>query len=137
MRKTIDDIDMDFKKRSFECVPKITGEHTEWHYSLNGRPVSLGKKLNYVSKEVQILKDREANDFEKWLVPKLAEAAKSGEFMYKIDAAEYGAYEFSEVALGDWCKENELSAQIVKDTYGRVSFISVCWGRHSDEHSSY
>ena len=128
MRNTVDDIDMDFKKRAFKVVPKFNGDDIEYHYSLNGKPVSLGKKLNYVTKEMQAMKDRKANNFDKWLAPKLIEAAKSGKFMYEIDAAEYGAYEFSEVALGDWCKENELSAQIVKDTYGRVAFISVCWG---------
>lgn len=134
--KTIDDKDMNFKKRAFKVVPKFNGDDIEYHYSLNGKPVSLGKKLTYVTNEVQILKDREANDFDKWLAPKLVEAAKSGEFMYIIDSAEYYVHEFSEVALGDWCKENELSAQFVYDGDDRILSIRIYWGGPSDRYNS-
>lgn len=134
--KTIDDKDMNFKKRAFKVVPKFNGDDIEYHYSLKGNPVSLGKKLNHVSNEAQAMKDREANDFEKWLVPKLAEAAKSGEFMYIIDSSEYYVHEFSEVALGDWCKENELSAQFVYDGDDRILSIRIYWGGPSDRYNS-
>lgn len=126
--KTIDDKDMNFKKRAFKVVPKFNGDDIEYHYSLKGNPVSLGKKLNYVAGEVQALKDDIANDFDKWLIPLLVKSAKAGEFVYILDYPTYCEHKFSPTLLEQWCIENELSVQTSEDSVGNFVQAYIFWG---------
>lgn len=126
--KTIDDKDMNFKKRAFKVVPKFSGDDIEYHYSLKGNPVSLGKKLNYVAGEVQALKDDIANDFDKWLIPLLVKSAKAGEFVYILDYPTYCEHKFSPTLLEQWCIENELSVQTSEDGVGNFVQAYIFWG---------